>query len=70
MRSSRKLPRRISVRVMTPADVKRLRGDARPGTHLARYDLANSRNARRVLDEPCPEPSCGAGPGVQCFSGA
>jgi hypothetical protein len=58
------------VRIMTMNDVTRLRDTAATSTHLARYELANDRGARRVLDEPCPEGDCGAGPGVQCFGGS
>ncbi len=61
--------KKIPPRLMRPADLERLRGEARPSTHLARYELANDRGARCVLDEPCPEGDCGAGPHVQCFAG-
>jgi hypothetical protein len=60
----------IPQRILRPSDINRLRGDAKPRTHLARYELANNRHAHRVLDEPCPESDCGAAPGSQCFSGS
>jgi hypothetical protein len=54
-------------RVMTPRDLQRLRGEAAPSTHLARYELANDLGARVVLDEPCP--CCGAHVRVACSEG-
>jgi hypothetical protein len=56
------------VRILTIADMSRLRGSAAPSTHLARYDLANGAPARaevkNVLDVACPD--CGAVAGVPC----
>jgi|HubBroStandDraft_2_1064218.scaffolds.fasta_scaffold162113_4 hypothetical protein len=46
------------MKIMTPADITRLRGDAPTETHLARYDRANEAGARRVLLVSCP--FCGA----------
>jgi hypothetical protein len=58
------------VKIMTIADVDRLRGDADPGTHLARYDHANSAPARAgvktVIDVWCP--ACEALAGEPCHS--
>ncbi len=53
------------MKVMTMADVKRLRGQAPEKTHLARFELANDRGAKAVLDVRCPE--CGAPPAAWCL---
>ena len=49
---------------MTPIDMDRLRGDAPPETHLARYERAHFAGARRVIHVACPD--CGA-PSLQLY---
>lgn len=55
-------------RVMRTSDIARLRGNAEPSTHLARYQRALDTGASRVLAVACPE--CGACAERQCLKGA
>lgn len=51
---------------MTTDDMARLRGDAPPSTHLARYERAHEVGVHRVLRVICPD--CGARVGALCTS--
>ncbi len=50
------------------SDMDRLRGDAPPSTHLARYERAHDAGARRVLRVACPD--CGARANALCAVGS
>lgn len=50
---------------MKISDIDCLRGDAPKTTHLARYDRANDRGAKRVLYVACPD--CGSLPFTLCI---
>ena len=54
------------MKIMTMADVTRLRGDppCPKTTHLARFELANDQGAENVLRVECPH--CGAKPRDPC----
>lgn len=56
------------MRIMTVKDMVRLRGDAARHTHLVRFEVANDRNKKLVLDESCPH--CSAKVGEQCHVGS
>ncbi len=49
---------------MTPNTIKKLRADAKPTTHLDRYERATRIDVVRVLDVACPV--CQAKVGDQC----
>lgn len=49
---------------MTVKDIERLRGYAKKGTHLERYEAAYNTGAKLVLDRWCPY--CGAKTREQC----
>lgn len=51
-------------RIMRPSDIARLRGNAEPSTHLARYERAHTIGVKSVLAVTCPE--CGACAERQC----
>jgi hypothetical protein len=53
---------------MKVSDMDRLRGDAPPSTHLARYERAHDAGARRVLRVACPD--CGARANALCAVGS
>lgn len=55
-------------KTLRPADLKRLRGEAAPTTHLARYEAANNAGVGCVLDVPCID--CGAPTRKACFEGS
>lgn len=57
-------------RVMRTSDIARLRGNAEPSTHLARYQRAHDMGASHVLAVACPEAWCGACAERQCLKGA
>ena len=60
--------KRLRGKVMTMDDVRRLKGQALPATHLARYEAAHDAGKACVLDVPCVE--CGAAISIQCLGGS
>ena len=53
------------MKIMTMADVKRLRVDGPSDTHLERFEAANNAGSKTVLDVRCPH--CGARPTMWCL---